>query len=354
MSYLKSYAWGVNSRAIELARGAHFSLKKELIASEDFEPWHFHKKTTQLFHVHKGILEVKTPIKSQQLKRGEVLVIEPYLAHMVANNSTNPVELNLYSSFNVNKDRFTLDYPYPPIQIQGNTLFEILEQNRFKRYVKISLTLLHLTDEQIKQILEWLIIKHFVRELEVECSNETQRNQLQKFGFSFSSTSGRLLAKQWMLKNPLVQIVSHSEAYGKAFAQLNTAWIKKYFDLEEHDLEVLRNPQKHILHEGGLIYYVLYKNKPVSTVALFKNKFKEWEITKMATQIEFQGTGLGELLLKHCIAAARAQKIQTLVLYTQSSLFPAIRLYKRLGFAYSALQVKYYTRADVKMQLKVY
>lgn len=36
-----------------------------------------------------------------------------------------------------------------------------------------------------------------------------------------------------------------------AFRELNEAWIRKYFALEEHDREMLNDPEGYILRPGG-------------------------------------------------------------------------------------------------------
>ena len=51
--------------------------------------------------------------------------------------------------------------------------------------------------------------------------------------------------------NIIIDIRSHSMAFWTDFKRLNEEWISTYFCLEESDILVLNDPQKHILNKGG-------------------------------------------------------------------------------------------------------
>lgn len=52
------------------------------------------------------------------------------------------------------------------------------------------------------------------------------------------------------MKSPL-KIISYEEAYAKAFYQLNIEWLETFFYVEDFDREVLSNPNKYIIDQGG-------------------------------------------------------------------------------------------------------
>lgn len=69
----------------------------------------------------------------------------------------------------------------------------------------------------------------------------------------------------------------------------------------------------------------------------------------MAVTEKYQGLGIGEKLLVHCINKANQLKIKSLVLYSNTQLSSAIHLYKKFGFNEIELESGLYQRANIKM-----
>ena len=61
----------------------------------------------------------------------------------------------------------------------------------------------------------------------------------------------------------LVKILNFKEEYSKYFYELNIEWLKKYFYVEEHDQEVLSNPKKFIIDNGGIVLFAQYNDEIV-------------------------------------------------------------------------------------------
>lgn len=137
------------------------------------------------------------------------------------------------------------------------------------------------------------------------------------------------------------------------FEALNKAWIEKYFVLEEIDRWVLSNPEEAILKEGGKILFAVYNGQVIGTVALKMAGDQTVEMAKMAVNEAFHGLGAGQLLCRSAISTAREMGMKELVLYTHSSLKPAIGIYKKLGFTEVPVEAGKYKRADVKMSIKL-
>ena len=57
-----------------------------------------------------------------------------------------------------------------------------------------------------------------------------------------------------------IQVVGYSPRFARHFKDLNEAWIKKYFELEEEDIKTLNDPAK-IIDEGGFIFVAFSKLK---------------------------------------------------------------------------------------------
>ena len=150
-----------------------------------------------------------------------------------------------------------------------------------------------------------------------------------------------------------MEIVDFRPEHAGAFLALNEAWISKHFTLEPKDREVLGDPQGKILDKGGKIFMALQDGRAVGCVALIKMADGGYEVAKMTVAEEVRGTGLGRQLMQACIDAGRALGAPRLYLETNSSLGPALGLYRAMGFKDLAPTPTEYARCDVWMELKL-
>lgn len=131
---------------------------------------------------------------------------------------------------------------------------------------------------------------------------------------------------------------------------LNREWIEKYFAMEPPDYQILQDPEKYILANGGSIFMALYDQAVAGTVALKFLTPEVYELTKMAVSESFQGKKIGRALAEAAIARAAASGAQKIVLYSNTILGPAIALYRNLGFQEIPVDGPY-KRTNIKMQL---
>ena len=148
----------------------------------------------------------------------------------------------------------------------------------------------------------------------------------------------------------IVEIIPFSTDLKEHIKTLNLEWLKKYFKVEPKDEIVLSNPQSEIIDKGGMIFYAKYNNQIIGTVSLIKVDDFTFELSKMAVTDTIQGLGIGKKIMEHCLAVAKEEGIQKLILYSNRSLLPAIHLYKKYGFVEIALEDGVYERADIKME----
>ena len=147
-------------------------------------------------------------------------------------------------------------------------------------------------------------------------------------------------------------IVPFKREFAAAFAELNRAWIERFFRLEHADWKVLRDPEAAIVRPGGQIFFALDQGIPVGTTAVVRVSDVRYELAKMAVAPTQQRQGLGESLGRAALDWVRTTNARTIFLETNSSLTPAIRLYRRLGFVQmSPPSPSEYARADVYMEL---
>ena len=129
-----------------------------------------------------------------------------------------------------------------------------------------------------------------------------------------------------------MEIVEFGPEHAEAFRALNEAWISKYFTIEAKDREVLDDPHGKIVAKGGRIFMAFKDAEPVGCVALIRMADGGYEVAKMTVAETLRGSGLGRVLMQRCIDAGAEMCAPRLYLETNSSLAPALGLYRAMGF----------------------
>lgn len=151
-----------------------------------------------------------------------------------------------------------------------------------------------------------------------------------------------------------IEIIDYSEQLKAPIKTLNVEWLEKYFSVEPNDIIQLSNPKEEIIDKGGMIFYTKHNNEIVGTASLLKVENNIYELGKMAVTDKCQGHGIGNVLMEHCLAVAKQQGIQKLILYSNTKLAPAIHLYRKYGFTETLLEHPHYQRANIKMEKNLY
>ena len=149
----------------------------------------------------------------------------------------------------------------------------------------------------------------------------------------------------------MIEIVNFQSNHAQAFKELNEAWIRQYFEIEESDRKMLDDPQGYILDKGGAILIAEMEGKPVGTCALIKMENETYELAKMAVSPEVQGQKIGWKIGLATIDKAREIGAKRIYLETNSVLKPAISLYRKLGFKDVEGYCSPYARCNVQMIL---
>jgi ribosomal protein S18 acetylase RimI-like enzyme len=147
-----------------------------------------------------------------------------------------------------------------------------------------------------------------------------------------------------------MEIVDYRPEHAAAFRALNEAWIGKYFVIEPKDREVLEDPDGKILSLGGRIFMAIEDGEAVGCAALLKMADGGYEVAKMTVSETLRGSGLGRKLMQRCIDEGAKLGAHRLYLETNSSLAPALGLYRAMGFRDLAPAATAYARADVFME----
>lgn len=155
-----------------------------------------------------------------------------------------------------------------------------------------------------------------------------------------------------MKPNRTVSYIDYQPVHANAFYELNMEWIEAYFEVEQQDLTVLNNPDTYIIENGGQIFMALEGDQIVGTVALLTMDESVVELGKMAVSIHHQGKGIGHGLMKRAIQYAKDNSFQSVILYSNTVLAPALNLYKKFGFKEIPLEsTSLYKRSNIKMEL---
>jgi ribosomal protein S18 acetylase RimI-like enzyme len=150
-----------------------------------------------------------------------------------------------------------------------------------------------------------------------------------------------------------IKIVDYKPVHQQYFEKFNRYWIEKYFVMEPVDEFVLTNPEEALLKPGGAILMAEFDGEVAGTVALRKIDDSTYEFTKMAVDNKFQRKGIAEALSNASFKKAKALGANKVILYSNSVLTPAIRLYEKLGFIHVPVINTEYKRSDVKMEILV-
>ena len=150
-----------------------------------------------------------------------------------------------------------------------------------------------------------------------------------------------------------MRIIAFEPRHAQAWRSLNEAWISKHFAIEAKDRAVLDDPKGKILDRGGHIFMAERDGEVIGCVALIAMADGGYEVAKMTVTEAARGTGLGRLLMQACIDKAHAVGAPRLYLETNSSLAPALGLYRAMGFVDLPQRDTPYARADVFMERRV-
>lgn len=147
-----------------------------------------------------------------------------------------------------------------------------------------------------------------------------------------------------------IVIVPWEDRFAGDFKDISVAWLEEFDLLEPIDLEMLNNPHRDILEPGGQIFFALEGDAVLGTCGMQPVEPGVYEVIKLGVRPEYRGRGAGKLLLEACLDWARAQKARRVVLYSNSRLQSALRLYRRCGFTPIPYVPGHYAVSDVQME----
>lgn len=147
-----------------------------------------------------------------------------------------------------------------------------------------------------------------------------------------------------------MKIVEYKKKFEKDFIELNTAWVERFFKMEQEDREILYHAED-FLEKGGMIYFAVEGEKVLATCMAFPVEDTVWEICKLAANEKYQGKGAGTAVFCACKDYAEKHGAKKITLISNHILKPALHIYEKMGFRCVPLsRGNEYERADVQCE----
>ena len=150
------------------------------------------------------------------------------------------------------------------------------------------------------------------------------------------------------------KITDYHPGHQPFFEQVYREWFTAHFHVPPEPIDdfVLTQPETAILAKQGAILIATCEERLAGFVALKKVDQFTYELTKMAVHPDQRGKGLGEAICKAALDRAETLGAKCLILYSHSSLGPALHIYRKLGFKEVPLEKGLYSdfRCDLKME----
>ena len=151
----------------------------------------------------------------------------------------------------------------------------------------------------------------------------------------------------------MVEIIPYESKYQAEFKRLNLEWLDKYNLTESHDLEILDHPEENVIARGGYIFLAKDGERIVGNAGIARTDDNTFELVKMAVVPDYRGQGISKTLLELCIAQAKKVNAKKLILFSNSQLTTAHKLYMKYGFRHIEVTGTPLLTADVKMELSL-
>ncbi len=157
-----------------------------------------------------------------------------------------------------------------------------------------------------------------------------------------------------MTKPAKYKIIDYQPAHQPFFEKVYRDWFTGHFCVPPEPIDdfVLTQPEKAILAKHGAILIATCEERLAGFVALKRVNQFTYELTKMAVHPDYRGKGFGDALCRAALDRAETLGAKCLILYSHSSLGPALHIYRKLGFKEVLLEKGLYSdfRCDIKME----
>jgi len=150
----------------------------------------------------------------------------------------------------------------------------------------------------------------------------------------------------------MIKILEYQKEHKEIFRKLGEEWISQHFELIDHDLHILADPEGTIISKGGQIIFAELDGEIIGTAALVLKPNDRFELAKLGVTEKAKRKGIGRLLTEEIIKRAKKAGAQSLFLESNRVLKPAILLYEKIGFVEVNPEAKT-PQCDIEMKLSL-
>ncbi|MCR1951345.1 GNAT family N-acetyltransferase [Clostridium sp. DSM 100503] len=100
---------------------------------------------------------------------------------------------------------------------------------------------------------------------------------------------------------------------------------------EVEDLDIT-DISKYYIQNNGDFEVIEFNGEIIGTYGIYKINDETCELRKMYLKQDFQGMGLGNVMIENSFKIAKSLNYKRITLQTNSVLYKAIKLYKKYGF----------------------
>lgn len=131
-----------------------------------------------------------------------------------------------------------------------------------------------------------------------------------------------------------VKILDYRPSFKEHFTELVKPWLSGVLKgiLETEDEFTVHYPDQAYLLKGGFIFFAMYDDKCLGTVALKRLDEDSFEFAKLFVDPGACGLGVPTKLIEDCINRCKENDAKELWLQTTMSMPQAHKLYYKLGF----------------------
>ena len=147
-----------------------------------------------------------------------------------------------------------------------------------------------------------------------------------------------------------MNIVENDKTLLPDFIRLNEDWISTYFELEEIDYQLAKNPAR-IIDSGGYVFSLVSDQKVIGVCALINDGEGVFELSRMTVLTSERGNGYSNTLVEACLSKLIDIGARKVYLLSNTKLDSAIVLYRKHGF--KTIQQgphPVYSRANITME----
>lgn len=149
-----------------------------------------------------------------------------------------------------------------------------------------------------------------------------------------------------------MKIIPFEEKYRQDFIDFNTDWIESNFGfLEDHDREAFEKIDEEIA-SGGMIFFAVENDIALAACMTVPMEGSTWEICKLGSNKNFPHKGAGSAVFEAAMKWALDHGADRLFILSNSSLKPALHIYRKYGFKEIKLDDYEYIRGDIAFEYK--